>query len=189
MRLAAPRLAVALAVLAAGCSSGGTPTADPTPEPTATPTSAPAETSASGKDQRVVYVSPEFFVFTINRDGTERRRIAGEGDAEVSGGVQAQPLVSPGAQRFPTVYTWPTWSPDGSRVALSRSPGTEEHSVASLVLLNQGDPAEITLHTTQRGFVEMVAEGAFHYTQWSPNSEHLSVVAPQEGGDGWRSST
>lgn len=187
MKLAVPRLAIApaivLTVLAAGCSSGGTPTSDPTPEPMATPTSAPAETSDSGNNQRVVYVSPEFFVFTINRDGTERRRVAGEGDAAISGGVQARPIVSPGTQRFPTVYTWPTWSPDGSRVALSRSPGTEEQSVASLILLNQGDPAEITLHTTQRGFVELVAEGAFHYTQWSPDSEHLSVVAPQKGGD------
>jgi TolB protein len=54
--------------------------------------------------------------------------------------------------------------------------------VASLVLLDQGDTTEVTLHTTQRGFVELVAEGAFHYTQWSPNGRHLSVVAPQEGG-------
>ena len=44
------------------------------------------------------------------------------------------------------------------------------------------DPAEITLHTTRRGFVEAVAEGAFHYTQWSPDGQHLSVVAPQAGG-------
>ena len=103
MRLAVPRLAVAaaivLAMLAAGCSSGGAPTSDPTPEPTATPTSTPAETSNPDEDQRVVYVSPEFFVFTINRDGTERRRIAGEGDV-MDIGPGATMIFPPGVRHY-----------------------------------------------------------------------------------------
>ena len=154
-------LAAAL-LLAAGCSL--LPSSDPPPT-AATP---PGEPSAL---QRVVFVGPEFDVGTVLRDGSEPTTVAAPGTA--AGGV-----------RTALGYTWPTWSPDGRRVAVSRIPGPARGDIASLVVFDADGSNERFVHATNDGLVNFVADGAPHYTHWSPDSRRLSFVAPTAVGTG-----
>lgn len=151
-------LAAALS-LAAGCSL--LPSSTPTPTATA-----PEEPAAL---QRVVFVGPGFDVGTVLRDGSGRRTIAAPGAGR--GGVRA-----------PLGYTWPTWSPDGRQVAVSRIPGPERGDIASLVVLDADGSNERFVHVTNDGQVNFVADGAPHYTHWSPDGRRLSFVAPRADG-------
>ena len=110
--LALGGLAVLLA-LAAACSSEDSATPVPTDTPPAEPDTTPPPTRAvEPNDQRIVYVTNDFVVFTIRQDGTGRKRIVG---GTGGAGVAAQPLV----QDTQTAYTWPTWSPDATKLAFS----------------------------------------------------------------------
>ena len=157
---------VALALLAltvAACSSDS-----PTPDATAVPFD----------EQRVVYVSDDLAIFTIRLDGTLRKRIIGGGSGS-GGGVQARPLQQEAAAPR---YTWPTWAPDGSQLALSRSPGPTTGSVAALTVVSRSSATESLVHETSRGLVSLVADGAPHYVQWSPDGQRLAFIAPNHEG-------
>ena len=157
-------LAVAALLVAVACAGD-----DPAPD-------AP---QASG-DQRIVLVGPRFDVWTVGEDGGGPERFIGEGAVE--GGAT---LASFRGQQSEMVrYTWPTWSPDGRRVALSRAPGAGEGAVAGLVMLDTDGSKVRQVHETLRGSVPLVAQGAPHYALWAPTSRALSFVAPRERGRG-----
>ena len=159
-------LAVAALLLALAACSSPTPTPDPLPAP---------------GEQRIVYVSGDFAVFTIREDGAGRLRIIGSGGA--TGGVQSRPLLAPAGQQTASPdYTWPTWAPGGARLAVSRVPGPTEGSLASLVVLRPPSAVERHVHETPDGLLDRVADGAPHYAQWSPDGERLTFVAPNEEG-------
>lgn len=120
--------------------------------------------------QRVVYVTDDFAIVTKRADGTGRDRIVG--GSVPTGGVQAQPLAQQSA-----TYTWPTWSPDGSQLVVSRVPGPGRAS-AALMLMKPPSAVESALHTTRRGGLDRVADGAPHYPLWSPDGHRLALVAP-----------
>ena len=154
--------AILAALLATACSTSApsepTPTVAPTP-PTL---------------QSIVFVGTDFDVSTVRRDGSGLRTLVAPGDVPVGGETQEAAVG----------YTWPTWSPDGRHVALSRIPGLTGESVASLVVLEADGSNERQLHVTNPGFVNLVAEGAPHYTHWAPSGERLSFVAPRADGTG-----
>ena len=156
---AASVLAAAL-LFGAGCSPS--PSATPPPTATAPPEEPPAL-------QRVVFVGPQFAVGTALRDGSERRTLVAPGPG--AGGVRA-----------PLGYTWPTWSPDGRQVAVSRIPGPARGDIASLVVLDADGSDERFVHATNDGLITFVADGAPHYTHWSPDGRRLSFVAPRADG-------
>ena len=174
-------LAAGLFALAA-CSSAGKESV--TPEPTG---SGPGASSAPepSAPQRIVFVSPEFDVWTILDDGA--------GPEHVIGGGASDPLPGPSGsgsdvsfhpqQAHRIGYTWPTWSPDGRAVALSRLPGLGD-AVASLVVLGHDSSGERQLHETQPGSVGLVAATAPHYALWAPDSQLISFVAPRGTGQG-----
>ena len=144
---------------------------------TACDSAAPAVDSPQSTDnQGVVFVGPRFDVWTIRSDGDGL-------DLVIGGGVSDSPatLASWRPQKAESVrYTWPTWSPNGERVALSRVPGLGEDSVAGLVVVSGADSStERQLHETRPRSVGLVAPGAPHYVHWSPTSQLLSFVAPR----------
>ena len=142
------------------------------------PTTSTPEPSGA---QRIVFVGLRFDVWTVRSDGSEPQRVIGGGRASTESGTD----VALRAQQPQNVsYTWPTWSPDGSLVALSRTPGIGGNSVAGLVLLDAETSTERQLHRTPPGSIGFVANGAPHYALWSPTSESLSFVAPRGPGRG-----
>ena len=169
-RVTAFGFAFALLFLVADCSGESNDDG-----PGAGPTSTPVPVA----DQRIVYVSDDYAVFTTTSEGRNRRRVVGAGAG--LDGVQAR-LIAVRSQEQPRVrYTWPTWSPDGTRVAVSRAPGADAAAVASLVLIEEGASAEKQLHETRNGPVPQVAAGTYHYTYWSPDGEQIGLIAPREG--------
>ena len=114
----------------------------------------PAPTPVPAREQRVVYVSEDSRIFTINADGTGRARIVGD---VTGGGVLARPLF-----QDRVLYTWPTWSPAGDRLVVSRTPGPVDRSVAALALIDPPSTDETYLQVSRRGRVDRVADGAFH---------------------------
>ena len=90
---------------------------------------------------RLVYVDNDFSAWTIGSDGTDPRRIAGGSPTPpllgaTPGGNGSTPTLAPPEEALR--YTWPTWSPDGRRMALSRSPGFSAGAIASLRVLPLG---------------------------------------------------
>ncbi|MDE2838401.1 MAG: hypothetical protein OXL97_12995 [Chloroflexota bacterium] len=159
-----PRTALIAAGLfaVAACSSG---------EP------APPEPSGS---QRIVFVGPRFDIWTVQGDGSNPARLTGGRTPGVTGTDVA--LRSQQEQRVR--YTWPTWSPDGGSVAVSRTPGIGGGALASLVLFDAEGSAARPLHETHPLAIPLVATGAPHYALWAPTSETLSFVAPRGPGQG-----
>ena len=123
-------------------------------------------------DQRVVYVSPDYSIFTVLADGTDRDRIS---SGASSGGVQAQPLL----QETPR-FTWPTWSPDGRRLVVSRFSDLGRGRVAALSLIEPPSSEETLLQVSRRGPVDRVADGTFHFPLWSPDGEQLALISPND---------
>ena len=135
----------------------------------------PAPTPVPASEQRVVYVSEDSRIFTINADGTGRARIVGD---VTGGGVLARPLF-----QDRVLYTWPTWSPAGDRLVVSRTPGPVDRSVAALALIDPPSTDETYLQVSRRGRVDRVADGAFHYALWSPDGSRLALIAPNPTSD------
>jgi TolB protein len=127
-------------------------------------------------EQRIVYVSDDNSIFTINADGSSRRQIVG--GASSGGGVFAGPL-----SQETVLYTWPTWSPAGDRLVVSRAPGPVGSSVAALALIEPLSSEETYIQISRRGPVDRVADGAFHYEMWSPDGERLALIAPNQASD------
>ena len=123
---------------------------------------------------RIAYIDTDGQLVTSNPDGSGRNLLTA-GAVARSGGILAQP------QRREMLYSWPVWSPDGSRIAVS---------------LLQGDSpseAQVSLHTLESStgvggaaFVNeaplTIAEGTPHYVQWSPDGQKLGVTAATPEG-------
>ena len=88
-------------------------------------------------------------------------------------------LTPPGA-----AFSWPTWSPDGTRLVASgfRS-GSNGHGLLGLYLLppEGGEPRPIFLN--ERG-ADAIALGTPHYCLWSPNGERVAFIAQSLAGLG-----
>lgn len=121
-------------------------------------------------EQRIVYVSDDYSIFTTLSDGTDPDRIS---SGVISGGVLALPLFQETAQ-----FTWPTWSPDGSRLVASRFSGLGRGQVSALALIEPPSSKETVLQISRRGPVDRVADGTFHFSLWSPDGEQLALIAP-----------
>ena len=125
---------------------------------------------------RIVYVDGDGDIFTINADGTEQLRLTGTGAAS-SG--RASGLLSSPAQRD-NLYTWPTWSPDGKRIAASHVAVANGQAVVTVELIEVATGQSRTVFRNESP--ALVAQGAPHYLYWSPDSTALGVLAGGQGG-------
>ncbi len=134
-------------------------------------------------EQRIVVVGPQFDIWTVGSDGGDVQGLTG-GAAPGGSGESGTNISHRPQQQLGIRYTWPTWSPDGGAVAVSRSPAADGSALAGLVLFDADGSTERQLHRTVPGSVPLVANGAPHYALWSPDSEFLSFVAPRGPGRG-----
>lgn len=127
---------------------------------------------------RIAYIDNDGQLATVNPDGSYRQLLTAGVVADAgrgTGGVLAQPL------RAERVYSWPAWSPDGSRIAVSmiqgRESGPPEVSVQSLeAATGVGGPVFVNDDPLP------IAEGTPHYVQWSPDGRMLGITAATREG-------
>lgn len=84
-------------------------------------------------------------------------------------------------------HYWPTWSPDGARIAFSSIAvegaveGKSKLSATTYVVgAEGGTPA--ALYRSPPGVPPVIAPNVPHYLSWSPDCRHLAVVAPGAEG-------
>ena len=130
--------------------------------------------NATPVPQRIVFVAPDRTVFTIDEDGSNRQILLGGAQATT---VSLSSVPFPQAGQAPR-YFWPTWSPTGEQVAVSRIPGTIDGSQSALVLVSSYTDVPRTVQDTPPGVAGLVAADAPHYVQWSPDGQHLTFIAP-----------
>lgn len=120
---------------------------------------------------RIVYLSSAGDLFTIDPDGGNLINLTG--GAQVRGGPQGRVMAQPVA--FNNFYFWPTWSPDGSKLAASR---VETSGPSPVVTVEVLDPFAGGARTIYRNEVpSVVAQDAPHYLYWSPDSRNLAFLA------------
>ena len=77
-------------------------------------------------------------------------------------------------------FTWPTWAPDGSKIAVSRVRAVDGGSQISLEIIDTSTAQSRTAYENDTGGV--VAHGTPHYIYWSPGSRYLSFLASTADG-------
>ncbi len=144
---------------------------------------APAEGIADGQDlgdsagaaevmvDRIVYLNAGGDLFTIDPDGANLVNLTGGGQVQrgPQGRVMAQPL---GFNRF---YFWPTWSPDGTKLAASRVETSGPRPVVTVEILDPFAGVARTIY--QNEMPSVVAQDAPHYLYWSPDNRYLAFLA------------
>ena len=80
-----------------------------------------------------------------------------------------------------TLFTWPTWSPDGGQIAASsfRS-GSNGHGRIDLYVLGLNGSSPRLIYTNEPG-TDAIALRTPHYTMWSPDGRMLAFIAQSPG--------
>jgi hypothetical protein len=175
-----------MASLAVACSSGGdvepAPDLESTPDST-TPQAATAAVPAASTAptnvasaltrndddpvNRIVYVTPDFEVFTVSPDGSDAVRITPD------------PELTPDDR-----YVWPLWSPSGESVLISRIQPPDQFGtrVALVMAAADGSDAEPVVVYEDDPATNGIGGSAPHYTEFSPDGRWLAAVVGTRNG-------
>ena len=124
---------------------------------------------------RIAFVSATGELFTIKPDGSDLKGLAGEVHrVGTAGSVLAQALD------VTNYYTWPTWSPSGSKIAASHVQASDSEIDLSLVIIDVETARARKVYSNE--LVGHIAPGAPHYLYWSPDDRHLAFLATAPGG-------
>ena len=126
--------------------------------------------SGSPMVNRIAYIDNSGDLRLVNPDGTGDRRLTGD----VRAGLLAQALERGDS------YSWPTWSPNGTKLAVSRVSVAGRNPDLSVQLFNLD--AGGMLVAFENEVPAPVADGAAHYIYWSPDGRYLTVLAPTREG-------
>ncbi|MEE9198232.1 MAG: hypothetical protein V3U26_00385 [Dehalococcoidia bacterium] len=173
-------LAVVVLLLAVGCASSSDETPTP-PSPTVAPTpttAAPTPTVAAPEPQEeegdvvdlIAYVGLDSNIFTIRPDGTDQRQLTFPISRETVS------LLFTGQEE--SVFNWPTWSPDATRIAYT---GFSEQGAfpGSLYVVNaRGGPSRELYQNPPDTVGRFVATRSPHYIYWAPDSQRIAFLAP-----------
>ena len=108
-----------------------------------------AEGTTSGPEEvrvdRITYVNPQGDLFTISPDGTGRSRLTREAlvGEDVAGGPLARSL------HLKKFYAWPTWSPDGTKIAVSQVQVVNNETEMSIQVIDVMDGRVATVYTNE----------------------------------------
>ena len=126
---------------------------------------------------RVVYVGSNGNIFTIDPDGSNSKRLTDNVQAGSRGVILGQAL-----QPNSLFYTWPTWAPDGTRLAASQVVITNGLPEVSLLVLDPNTGQMNLIYENRQRTSPIIAQNVPHYMYWSPNSRHLAFIASAEEG-------
>lgn len=173
-------LALALAVLA--CGGNGeipedtpTPKPPPSPTPTATPEPTPVPTPTEEPEEIVdliAFVGQDDNIYTIRPDGTDQELVsipmAGETASLVAGAVFDDH----------TIYNWPTWSPDATKLAFTSYSANGDFPGALWLVDIPGGLPDKVFQDPDDTVGRFVAQRSPHYVYWSPQGDRLAFLAP-----------
>ena len=193
-------LAVTVELLAlVGCGDLPSLNPDPTPIPTETAatngppplTEVESRTGAplSLAVDRIAYIGPYGDLFTVNPDGSDERRLTGVSRVRSRPSDPAGPASPSDTAAFYQVqdldfnesYAWPTWSPDGTRLAVSRVQIAPNRSLEVSVHVIDAITG-ISRIVYENDVPGLIADGSPHYLYWSPDGELLSFLATTRQG-------
>ncbi len=121
---------------------------------------------------RIAYVDSHGDVHTVNPDGSDSRKLTGAASAHSRGMGLAQLL-----RQGDVAYAWPTWSPDGAAIAVSRTVLEDGTPKASILTLDASNGAMTKVYDNEPGASPVIAEAVPHYMYWSPDSRSLAFIA------------
>ena len=121
---------------------------------------------------RIVYVGADGNIFTINPDGSDSKRLTGSVTARSMGSILAQP-----SGQSSVLHTWPTWSPDGGKIAVSRAVFEGQEPQVSLFVIDADTGALNTIYENEAGASPIIADSVPHYMYWSPDGAKLAFIA------------
>ena len=119
---------------------------------------------------RIAYIDNTGDLLVINPDGTGEERLTGD----VTAGLVSQALQRGDA------YFWPTWSPDGGRIAASRVSVSGDGADLSVQVFGLAIGGVTSAYVNE--LPAPVADGTPHYIYWSPDGRQLSFLAPTPEG-------
>ena len=137
---------------------------------------------------RIVYISTGGDLFTIKADGTDPQQLTGNNQLSAES-AEAQ---SPEARQisaaflgqtlnFSQFYAWPTWSPDGSKLAVSRVQiRSEREATVSIQIIDAINGRADTVYTNE--VPALIADGVPHYLYWAPDGQSLGFIASTPRG-------
>lgn len=138
----------------------------------------PAPTSLPSVD-RIAYVGDDGNVYTVKGDGAQREQVTRLG----TGPVASLAVAGLAQARPSSYYAWPAWSPDGSRLAVSRV--IVEGSIVDGVDLRVIDLAtgqDTVVFANNPLNVGYVAHRAPHYPYWNPDGNSVAFLASGASG-------
>ena len=138
---------------------------------------AASETPAASQQEgvaavnRIAYTDAVGNLYTIKPDGTDSRTVAADRLASSAGHVQAQGI---GTTAF---YAWPTWSPDGTKLGISRVDFGGLNPIVSVHAVDIASDISTRLYENEPGANLVITSDAPHYMYWSPDSSLLTFIA------------
>ena len=146
---------------------------------------------------RIVYVGTGGDLFTIKADGTDPQQLTGNNQLRAEPQEPDQPpelsaTGEPGARQisaaflgqtlnFNHFYAWPTWSPDGAKLAASRvQVVSEREATVSIQVIDAITGRADTIYTNE--VPALIADGVPHYLYWAPDSQSLGFIASTPQG-------
>ena len=182
-----------------GCADFSPLNPDPTIQPVIpAPTERPSASQRADPDMgaasnlsvdRIAYIGPYGDLYTVSPDGTDERRLTGVSRVRSRPSDPAGPASPSDVAAFYSVqdldfnesYAWPTWAPDGTRLAVSRVQITANRSLEVSVQVIDASTGVSRL-VYENDVPGLIADGSPHYLYWSPDGELLSFLATTRQG-------
>ncbi len=175
-------LVLTLVLVAVACAGNEEPPADtptppppPSPTPTATPEPTPVPTPTKQPEEAVnliAYVGQDDNIYTIRPDGSDQQIVS------IPMAGETASLVGGGFFDNHTIYNWPTWSPDASKLAFTSYSANGDFPGALWLVDIPGGLPDKVFEDPEDTIGRFVAQRSPHYVYWSPQGDRLAFLAP-----------
>ncbi|MEE9248605.1 MAG: hypothetical protein V3U79_07920, partial [Dehalococcoidia bacterium] len=120
----------------------------------------------------IAYVGPDDNIYTIRPDGSNPELLT-----IPTSGVTAS-LSGAGLFNSHTIYNWPTWSPDATKIAFTSYAENSDIAGSLWVAHIPGGLPEKIFQDPPEAAGRFVAPRSPHYIYWAPDSETIAFLAP-----------